>query len=94
MTAFPEVEIKFLSTFFGMTKTDKVKLSIPENTDIDSMLTIIEPEVGHETIEHIRSHLDYIVIAVNNIDYRQLQGLKTVIKEGDKLVIGHVIAGG
>jgi molybdopterin converting factor small subunit len=91
---FPEIEIKFLSTFFELAKTDKITLTIPDNSDLDTVLSLIEANLGREITDHIRDHLDYIIIAINNIDSRQLEGLRTKIKKGDRLVIGHVVAGG
>ena len=77
-----------------MTNADNIVLEVPDDVDLDRVLSELEAKFGAQFTEHIRGHLDYCVIYINNSDYRQLQGLKTKIKEGDKIIIGHVIAGG
>ncbi len=94
MVRFPEIEIKFLSTFYGLAKRENIILAIPENADLDTVLGLIEVKLGREITDHIRNHFEYVIIAVNNVDSKQLEGLKTRIKDGDRLVIGHIIAGG
>jgi molybdopterin converting factor small subunit len=88
------VEVKFLSTFYNLTKKDNLSVIVPEGADLNFLVDVIEEKLGHEVAAHIRDHLDYVVLAVNNLDCKQLQGLKTPIKGGDRVVIGHVIAGG
>jgi molybdopterin converting factor small subunit len=89
-----QVEIKFLSTFFGLTKKEKLNLTVPDGADLNYVVDQIADQVGHEVAAHIREHLDYVVLAINNVDCKQLGGLKTKIKNGDRIVVGHVIAGG
>ena len=88
------VELKFLSTFYNLTKKEVLSIKVPEEADIDWVLDEIKITLGNEIVAHIRNHLDFVVIAVNNVDCRQLNGLKTRIKNGDRIVIGHIIAGG
>jgi|WetSurMetagenome_2_1015567.scaffolds.fasta_scaffold05938_4 molybdopterin converting factor small subunit len=88
------VEVKFLSTFYNVTKKEVLSIKVPEEADIDWVLDEIKTILGNEIVAHIRNHLDFVVIAVNNVDCRQLNGLKTRIKNGDRIVIGHIIAGG
>jgi molybdopterin converting factor small subunit len=88
------VEVKFLSTFYNLTKKEVLSIKVPEEADIDWVLDEIKTTLGNEIVAHIRNHLDFVVIAVNNVDCRQLNGLKTRIKKGDRIVIGHIIAGG
>ncbi len=88
------VEVKFLSTFYSLSKKENLNVTVPDKADLNFLVDVIEEKLGHEVAVHIRDHLDYVVLAVNNIDCKQLQGLKTPIKNGDRVVIGHVIAGG
>lgn len=90
----PYVEVKLLSTFYSLTKKENFDVVIPDKADLNFIVDVIEEKLGHEVAAHIRDHLDYVVLAVNNVDCKQLQGLKTPIKNGDRVVIGHVIAGG
>jgi len=89
-----QVEVKFLSTFFNLAKKETIIVDVPDGADLNFAIGSIEAKVGHEIAAHIREHLDYIVLAVNNVDCRQLNGLETKVKDGDRIVIGHVIAGG
>lgn len=77
-----------------MTNAENLVLDIPNDVDLDSVLSMLEAKFGAQFTEHVRGHLDYVVIYINNSDFRQLQGLKTKIKDGDRIIIGHVVAGG
>lgn len=88
------VKIKFLSTFYNLTRKEEINVTVPEGADVNFLVDIIGEKLGQEVADHIRNHLDYVVLAVNNVDCKQLKGLKTPINNGDRVVIGHVIAGG
>jgi molybdopterin converting factor small subunit len=90
----PRVEVKFLSTFHNLTNREDLNVTVPDGADLDFLVDFIGEKLGHEVSAHIRDHWAYIVMAINNVDCKQLQGLKTPIKNGDRVVIGHVIAGG
>lgn len=90
----PHLEVKFLSTFYNLTKKEKLCVKVPEGADMNFLVDFIAEKLGSDVAAHIREHWAYVVIAVNNVDCKQLQGLKTPIKNGDRVVIGHVIAGG
>jgi molybdopterin converting factor small subunit len=89
-----QVEVRFLSTFFNLAKKETITVDAPEGADLNFVIDAIEAKVGHEVAAHIREHLDYVVLAVNNVDCKQLSGLETKVKDGDRIVIGHIIAGG
>jgi molybdopterin converting factor small subunit len=89
-----QVEVRFLSTFFNLAKKETIIVDAPEGADLNFVIGAIENKLGHEVVAHIREHLDYVVLAVNNVDCKQLNGLETKVKDGDRIVIGHVIAGG
>ncbi len=77
-----------------MTNAENLVLDIPDNANLDSILSMLEIKFGTQFTEHVRGHLDYVVIYINNSDFRQLEGLKTQIRDGDNIIIGHVLAGG
>lgn len=77
-----------------MTNAENMVLEVPDNVDLDGVLSILEAKFGAQFTEHVRRHIDYVIICINNSDFRQLQGLKTKIKDGDNIIMGHVIAGG
>lgn len=89
-----QVEVKFLSTFFNLAKKETITIDVPEGADLNFAIGAIEEKLGHEVAAHIREHLDYIVLGINNVDCKQLNGLESKVKDGDRIVIGHVIAGG
>jgi molybdopterin converting factor small subunit len=90
----PKTEIKFLSTFFDVTKTKNTKLSFPNGADLNYLLNLMTKKFGPKFSEHVREHLEYVMIFVNSIDYRQLKGLETKIFDGDTITMGHVLGGG
>jgi molybdopterin converting factor small subunit len=77
-----------------LTNAENLILDISNEVDLDGVLSILEAKFGELFTEHVRGHLDYCVIYINNSDFRQLQGLKTKIRNGDNIIIGHVLAGG
>jgi len=89
-----KARIKFLSTFHELTGIESIDLEFPNNSDIDQILRLLEGRFGPKFSEHVRQHLDYVVIYVNNLSFRELDGLKTVINNGDNVIMGHIIAGG
>jgi len=89
-----KAKIKFLSTFHEVTGAESVELDFSDNADLDHILHLLEEKFGRKFSEHVRQHLDYVVIYINNLSFRQLDGLKTVINDGDRIIIGHVLAGG
>jgi len=89
-----QIKVKFLGTFYDVTKTGNVKIKFPAGADLRYVLGLMEKKFGERFSEHVREHLDYLMIFINNVEYRQLQGLRTKINDGDIVVIGHVAAGG
>lgn len=88
------VKIRFLSTFQTISGLESIDLKIPKEADLDFVLGRLEERFGDEFTKHVRNHLDYVAIYINNRSYLQLNGLKTRINDGDKITLGHVIAGG
>jgi molybdopterin converting factor small subunit len=89
-----QVEVRFLSTFFNLAKKETITIDVTDYADLNFVIGAIEAKLGHKVAAHIREHLDYVVLAVNNVDCKQLNGLETKVKDGDRIVIGHIIAGG
>ena len=88
-----KVTVKFHATFYPTVKTDSIDLMLPEGSTLSDALSAMEKKFGRDFAEHTK-RLDYLIIFVNNTEYRQLQGSKTVLHEGDLLTLGHVVAGG
>ena len=87
------INVKFHGTFYPVVKTDSVQLELENGATVSDAFAALERRFGKDFAEHTK-RLDYLIIFVNDTEYRQLQGLKTVLSEGDKLTLGHVIAGG
>jgi len=68
-------------------------LDVPSNTDVHKLLEILENRVGEKFSKHVKI-LEYLMIFINDTNYRQLQGLKTKLNDGDVVTIGHIAAGG
>ena len=83
-----------MSTFHELTGTESVELEFPNYSDLDKILHLLEEKFGKKFSEHVRQHLDYVVIYVNNLSFRQMDGLRTMISDGDSIIIGHILAGG
>ena len=61
---------------------------------MDLVLGLLEDRFGKKFSDHVRNHLNYVTIYINNKSFLQLEGLKTKIYDGDKIILGHIIAGG
>ena len=83
-----------MSTFQTISGVETVDFEIPKGANLDLVLHLLEERFGDQFTKHVRNHLDYVTIYINNQSYLQLEGLKTRINEGDKITLGHVIAGG
>ena len=88
-----KVKVKFLSTFHSVVDTDELDLEVPDQTNLGKLLEILSRKFGEGLAEHFRK-LDYLMIFINDSEYRGLKGLDTLIRNGDKVIIGHVVAGG
>jgi molybdopterin converting factor small subunit len=89
-----QVKIRFLSTFQTISGAETIDLIIPKEATLDTVLSLLEKRFGDQFTKHVRNHLDYVTIYINNKSYLHLEGLKTRINDGNKITLGHVIAGG
>lgn len=87
------VGVKFHGTFYPIVKTDSLTLELPEGATVRDAFLALETQFGKEFAEQTL-RLEYMMVFVNDTEYRQLQGTKTVLREGDSLTLGHVVAGG
>jgi molybdopterin converting factor small subunit len=88
-----KVRIKFLSTFRDVVAASDVELDIVNETTLGQLLEILSKKFGERLSGHFEK-LDYLVIFINNVEYRGLNGLKTPLRDGDNVIIGHILAGG
>ncbi len=88
-----KIKIKFLGTFHSVVNSENVELEISGQRTLREILKLLSQKFGEELAMHFRK-IDYLNIFINNVEYRGLKGLDTPIKEGDSIVIGHILAGG
>lgn len=87
-----KIKIKFLGTFHEI-GVEKMDLDVPPNTDLYKLLEILKNKFGDKFSKHVKI-LDYLVIFINDKNYRQLQEFDTELNDGDSVTIGHILAGG
>jgi molybdopterin converting factor small subunit len=88
-----KIRIKFLSTFRDVVSTNSTELDVPSQITLGELLDLLSKKFGEGLSEHFRK-LDYLMIFINNVEYRGLKGLDTQLKNGDNVTIGHILAGG
>ena len=90
------IEIKFLTRFIDITGTKNIQLD--DITDIDALIELLIQKYGKsfkEVLFDDKGNIrDYLKVMVNGEDIRELDGLNTVLKDGDQVVIFQTIAGG
>jgi len=87
------VRVKFHGTFYSIVGTDSLPVQLDKNPTLQDLLATLEAKFGEALAEHTR-RLDYLMIFVNDKEYRQLQGLQTRLSEGDLITVGHIVGGG
>ncbi len=87
------VNVKFHGTFYPIVHADSATLELEDQATVEGLCEALKKRFGKPFAEQIEK-LDYLVIFVNNTEYRQLQGLKTKLVDGDVVTLGHVVAGG
>jgi molybdopterin synthase sulfur carrier subunit len=91
-------KIIFLSVLMDITGNEETMISIDENSTIMDLLNKLINLFGNEFENTIfeKSELQnkYIIIGINGKDVRSLNGLNTIIQNGDEISIMPAIAGG
>jgi MoaD family protein len=93
-----KIQVDFLSTLSIFTREKRVEIPIPEGSNIRAVLQILHQKYGKEQGARI---FDYhgalspvLVILLNGTDIRRLDGVDTLLTNGDVVVFLPVIAGG
>lgn len=90
------VKIKFLARFKDITGEKETQINYKGT--VSDLINELTEKYGKEFKEILFSDdgglREYIKFLVNNEDVRNINGLKTVIKENDEIVIFQTIAGG
>jgi len=88
-----QVNAKFHGTFYSVVGTESLSLKLQDNSTLRGFLTTLENKFGEAFAKHT-ARLDYLMIFVNEKEYRQLDGLDTKLSDGDVVTLGHVVGGG
>ncbi len=88
-----KLRIRFLSTFRDVVDNDNIDLDVSGQVTLGELLDILSKKYGSGLTGQFEK-LDYMMIFVNNVEYRTLNGLSTVLKDGDQITFGHILAGG
>jgi molybdopterin synthase sulfur carrier subunit len=92
------VNVKFLSLLSELTDMDELWLELRENSTINQLFSELHNKIGMEFERRILSKTNglnkYIIVAINGIDIRTLDGVDTVIKDRDNVTFLPALAGG
>lgn len=88
-----QVSAKFHGTFYPFVHADSASLELKDRASLKDLIEMLKVKFGKPFADQA-AKLDYLVIFVNNTEYRQLQGLQTILADGDVVTLGHVVAGG
>jgi molybdopterin synthase sulfur carrier subunit len=90
------IEIKFLTRLIDITGTKNIQLE--DITYINALIELLIEKYGKsfkEVLFDDKGNIrDYLKVMVNGEDIRELDGLSTVLNDGDQVVIFQTIAGG
>jgi len=93
-----EVICIFISSLEKIVKKRQLKVSVANDSTIENALEIVRDELNDEFEYEVYSSSGilnkYIIILLNGVDVRKLNGLTTKIIKGDKITLVPAIAGG
>jgi len=92
-----EVEVTFLSDVRRMTEEGKTNISLPEKS-VRDLIAILVERYGDNFKEFMLSPENrlqkYVVVLVNGRGVGILNGLETMLREGDSILIMPAVGGG
>jgi len=93
-----KVEVAFLSDVRRMTKEGKTNISLPEKNSVRDLVVMLMERYGANFKEYMLSPENrlqkYMVILVNGRGIGILNGLETMLHEGDSVLIMPAVGGG
>lgn len=88
---------RFLSLLEDITNQPDILLDLKENSNVNNVIQSLVNEFGmpFESVifDPSRNVSEYIIFAINGKDIRSLNGLDSVIQEGDEIALIPAIAG-
>nr|MDO8109525.1 MoaD/ThiS family protein [Candidatus Sigynarchaeota archaeon] len=93
-----KIAVEFLSALSSFTNERRVELELPEGSSIATVLAALHQRYGNKGTERIFNHprglSPALVMMVNGVDIRYMDGIDTIVKEGDVVVCLPIIMGG
>jgi MoaD family protein len=90
------VEIKYYGLVFEATNVREEKVDLPENSSVRGLLQllVLRYKKLKKYLYNNFQLVDYLMIAVNDVDIVSLDKYDTVLREGDKVYLMPPIGGG
>lgn len=92
-----KIKFLFFSALQDITKTDKIEMNVDGtiNTALEKIFEIYGERFKNRVIDRESGNIkQYIIVAVNRKDIRQLNGVNTELTENDEIAILPAAAGG
>ncbi len=92
------IEIKFFTSLREITGKKKISLKLKNMISIEELLSLLQRKYGKEFKEYVFDDQgkvqDFLSILINGRNVNNLQGFKTLIKDGDIIAILPPVGGG
>ena len=93
------VKVRTILTIKKILGKGEIEVSVPENTTLQELVTILEKRYGDELASLLRGQetgnsLPYIRYMVNGRDIAFLKGMETALQSGDEVLILPPVSGG
>lgn len=94
----PKVEVKFYAMLRETTGTKKEVITFEAKASVGDLINLLVERYGDEFRRYIYDHgkliRDYISLMLNGININSLEGLDTLLRDGDVLAILPPVGGG
>ena len=88
-----KIRVEFKGAFKKITNEASTEVDLNDNKTLQDVIEKLKDRFGSEFAESTKFR-DYLIICINGIDCRKYEDLNTKLREGDRLSIGHIVAGG
>ncbi len=93
-----EITVHYFTVLRKITGKRQERIKVKEDSTLEDTLSVLVEKYGEHFREHVTSPKGkkglQLVLLINNQDSKQLNGLKTTLKDGDTLSLILPIAGG
>lgn len=90
------IEVKFLTRFIDITGEKSIQVADIKNIEelMDHLCNRYDDKFKEVLLDDQGEIRDFLKVMVNSEDIRDIDGLKTPLKDGDQVVMFQTIAGG